>query len=88
MQQLNAGHLTGYQRNEFDTSKFTSGLAYRAASQYDLPSFGLDPDEPIFVTGPYGPGGLQSGMGPDYYTRPFRYRKCNFGVRAVLGSQP
>ena len=63
--QLSAGQLTGYQRNEFDTSKFTTGLAFRTQSQYDLPSFGLDPDEPIFVTGPYGKGGLQ----PDY--RPF-----------------
>jgi hypothetical protein len=66
--QMNAAQLTGYHRNEFDTSKFTSGLVYRTASQYDLPSFGLDPDEPVFVTGPYGPGGLQ---GPDYYQRPF-----------------
>lgn len=63
--QLSAAQLTGYQRNEFDTSKFTTGLAFRTQSQYDLPSFGLDPDEPIFVTGPYGKGGLQ----PDY--RPF-----------------
>ena len=63
--QLSASQLTGYQRNEFDTSKFTTGLAFRTQSQYDLPSFGLDPDEPIFVTGPYGKGGLQ----PDF--RPF-----------------
>ena len=65
--QLSASHLTGYQKNEFDTSKFTNGLVLRTASQYDLPSFGLDPDEPVFVTGPYARGGLQG----DYYQRPF-----------------
>ncbi len=73
----NASQLTGYQRNEFDTAKFETGLAFRAASQFDLPSFGLDPDEPIFVTGPYGRGGLSSGYGQqaaDFYTRPFRYK--------------
>lgn len=63
--QFSASQLTGYQRNEFDTSKFASGLVYRTHSQYDLPSFGLDPDEPVFVAGPYGPGGLQ------YPQRPF-----------------
>ena len=56
-QRLNAAQLTGYRRNEFDTTKFTSGLAYRTQSQYDLPSFGLDPDAPVFLSG-YGPGGL------------------------------
>ena len=61
--------MTGYGKNEFDTSKFTNGLAYRAQSQYDLPSFGLDPDEPVFVSGPYGRGGL-SGL-PDPFQRPF-----------------
>ena len=66
--QVNARHVTGYQKNEFDTSKFTSGLVYRNHSQYDLPSFGLDPDEPIFVTGHYGRGGLQN---QEYYQRPF-----------------
>ena len=66
--QVNASQLTGYQKNEFDTSKFTSGLVYRNHSQYDLPSFGLDPDEPIFVTQPYGPGGLKR---QDYYQRPY-----------------
>lgn len=68
-QQLNASHLTGYAKNEFDTSKFTTGLVFRTQSQYDLPSFGLDPDEPIFVTGPYGRGGVQTQA--DYYQRPF-----------------
>ena len=67
MVQLNASELTGYQKNEFDTSKFTSGLMLRTHSQYDLPSFGLDPDAPVFVNGPYGRGGLQS----DLYQRPF-----------------
>ena len=66
--QLNASQLTGYQKNEFDTSKFATGLVYRNHSQYDLPSFGLDPDEPIFVNGQYGRGGLQH---QDYYQRPF-----------------
>ena len=77
--QLSAGQLTGYQRNEFDTSKFTTGLAFRTQSQYDLPSFGLDPDEPIFVTGPYGKGGLQ----PDY--RPF---SALSGARAPPSYRP
>lgn len=67
-QQMNASHVTGYAKNEFDTSKFTTGLVFRAQSQYDLPSFGLDPDEPIFVTGPYGRGGVPQA---DYYQRPF-----------------
>jgi len=58
-QRLHAAQLTGYRRNEFDTTKFTSGLAYRTQSQYDLPSFGMDPDAPVFLTG-YGPGGLPS----------------------------
>ena len=66
--QLNASQLTGYQKNEFDTSKFATGLVYRNHSQYDLPSFGLDPDEPIFVNGQYGRGGLQH---QDYYQRSF-----------------
>ena len=64
--QLNASELTGYQKNEFDTSKFTTGLMLRTHSQYDLPSFGLDPDAPVFVNGPYGRGGLQSS---DLYQR-------------------
>lgn len=68
MVQLNASELTGYQKNEFDTSKFTTGLMLRTHSQYDLPSFGLDPDAPVFVNGPYGRGGLQSS---DLYQRPF-----------------
>lgn len=67
LQHLNASQLTGYAKNEFDTSKFTTGLVFRTQSQYDLPSFGLDPDEPVFVTGPYGRGGLPG----DFYQRPF-----------------
>ena len=66
LMQLNASELTGYQKNEFDTSKFTTGLMLRTHSQYDLPSFGLDPDAPVFVNGPYGRGGLQSS---DLYQR-------------------
>ena len=31
---------------------------YKTVSQYDLPSFGLDPDAPIFIQQGYGPGGL------------------------------
>ncbi len=30
--------------------------ASRSQSQSDLPSFGLDPDQPIFIQGSYGPG--------------------------------
>ncbi|XP_023347541.1 uncharacterized protein LOC111716336 [Eurytemora carolleeae] len=30
----------------------------RSHSQFDLPSFGLDPDSPIFLQPGYGPGGL------------------------------
>ena len=47
MVQLNASQLTGYQKNEFDTSKFTSGLMLRTHSQYDLPSFGLGMHGPL-----------------------------------------
>ena len=58
-QRLHAAQLTGYRKNEFDTTKFANGLAYRTQSQYDLPSFGLDPDAPVFLSG-YGPGGLSN----------------------------
>ena len=61
------GINNGYQKNEFDTSKFT--LNYNAQRLNDFasktkldvftgPSFGLDPDAPLFVNYPYGPGGL------------------------------
>lgn len=82
MVQLNASQLTGYQKNEFDTSKFTSGLMLRTHSQYDLPSFGLDPDAPVFVTGPYGRGGLQPS---DIYQRPF---SALSGVKAPPSWRP
>ena len=89
MVQLNASQLTGYQKNEFDTSKFTSGLMLRTHSQYDLPSFGLDPDAPVFVTGPYGRGGLGSNGGglhtSDYYQRPF---SALSGVKAPPSWRP
>ena len=81
MMQLNAHELTGYQKNEFDTSKFTSGLMLRTHSQYDLPSFGLDPDAPVFVNGPYGRGGLQS----DLYQRPF---SAMSGIKAPPSWRP
>ena len=46
----------GLSRNEFNPG----GLAgvQKTLSQYDLPSFGLDPDAPIFIQQAYGPGGL------------------------------
>ena len=43
----------GLSRNEFNPGGFQKTL-----SQYDLPSFGLDPDAPIFIQQGYGPGGL------------------------------
>ena len=43
----------GLSRNEFNPGGFQKTL-----SQYDLPSFGLDPDAPIFIQRGYGPGGL------------------------------
>jgi len=47
----------GLSKNEFNTSLFNSGVR-GTHSQFDLPSFGLDPDAPIFQQGGYGPGGL------------------------------
>ena len=43
----------GLSRNEFNP-----GGVQKTLSQYDLPSFGLDPDAPIFIQQGYGPGGL------------------------------
>ena len=43
----------GLSRNEFNP-----GGVHKTLSQYDLPSFGLDPDAPIFIQHGYGPGGL------------------------------
>ena len=43
----------GLSRNEFNP-----GGVHASLSQYDLPSFGLDPDAPIFIQHGYGPGGL------------------------------
>ena len=43
----------GLSRNEFNP-----GGVQKTLSQYDLPSFGLDPDAPIFIQQAYGPGGL------------------------------
>eukprot|EP00095_Tigriopus_kingsejongensis_P003899 maker-scaffold296_size217904-snap-gene-1.19 protein:Tk03899 transcript:maker-scaffold296_size217904-snap-gene-1.19-mRNA-1 annotation:"hypothetical protein L798_12863" len=50
---------SGYSKTEFDTSKFSSKLvSNRSMSQWDLPSFGLDPDAPVFLPpGSYGRGG-------------------------------
>ena len=63
---------TGYQRNEFDTSKFTLNYnsqklnGFASKSQLDVftgQNFGLDPDAPLFVNYPYGPGGLPLDQG-------------------------
>jgi len=43
----------GLSRNEFNPGGFQ-----KTVSQYDLPSFGLDPDAPVFIQQGYGPGGL------------------------------
>ena len=43
----------GLSKNEFNP-----GGVHKTLSQYDLPSFGLDPDAPIFIQHGYGPGGL------------------------------
>ena len=62
----------GYQRNEFDTSKFTLSYnsqklnGFASKSQLDVftgQNFGLDPDAPLFVNYPYGPGGLPLDQG-------------------------
>ncbi len=58
-----------FSENEFEASKFGDRILlhqqqqqqqpYRTSwSHWDLPSFGLDPDAPVFVTGGGGPGGL------------------------------
>lgn len=54
--------------NEFDTSKFL--MEYSPYQAPEIGSFGLDLDAPIFVTEPYGKGGLY----PDY-TMPRHYRQ-------------
>ena len=43
----------GLSKNEFNPGGF-----HKTVSQYDLPSFGLDPDAPVFIQQGYGPGGL------------------------------
>ncbi|TRY73361.1 hypothetical protein TCAL_06017 [Tigriopus californicus] len=51
---------SGYRKTEFDTSKFSRSLVSksRTLSQWDLPSFGMDPDAPVFLqSGTYGKGG-------------------------------
>ena len=69
------GLNNGYQKNEFDTSKFTLNYnsqnlnGFASKSHLDVfagNSFGLDPDAPLFVNYPYGPGGIQleSGIKP------------------------
>ena len=64
---IHAGLNNGYQKNEFDTSKFTLNYTaqtlngFASKSHLDVfagNSFGLDPDAPLFVNIPYGPGGL------------------------------
>lgn len=50
----------GFSKNEFNPSGLRpSGLSTKNAhSQFDLPSFGLDPDAPVFIQRGHGPGGL------------------------------
>jgi len=43
----------GLSKNEFNPGGF-----HKTVSQYDLPSFGLDPDAPVFLGPGYGLGGL------------------------------
>ena len=43
----------GLSKNEFNPGGF-----HKTLSQFDLPSFGLDPDAPVFIQHGYGPGGL------------------------------
>ena len=66
------GMNNGYQKNEFDTSKFTLNYnsqklnGFASKSHLDVfagNSFGLDPDAPLFVNYPYGPGGIQLESG-------------------------
>ena len=69
------GNNNGYQKNEFDTSKFALNYnsqklnGFASKSHLDVLagySFGLDPDAPLFVNYPYGPGGmpLEAGAKP------------------------
>ena len=58
----------GLSRNEFNP-----GGVHKTLSQYDLPSFGLDPDAPIFIQHGYGPGGLPLNI----YRGNSRYRVMN-----------
>ena len=58
----------GLSRNEFNP-----GGVHKTLSQYDLPSFGLDPDAPIFIQHGYGPGGLPLNI----YRGNSRYRVIN-----------
>ena len=62
----------GLSRNEFNP-----GGVHKTLSQYDLPSFGLDPDAPIFIQHGYGPGGLPLNIyrGNSRYFPKFK-KKC------------
>jgi len=51
----------GFSKNEFNPSGLRpGGLSTKniSHSQFDLPSFGLDPDAPVFIQRGHGPGGL------------------------------
>jgi len=47
-----------YLKQGLSTNEFNPGGFNKPLSQYDLPSFGLDPDAPVFIQPGYGPGGL------------------------------
>jgi len=51
----------GFSKNEFNPSGLRPGgipTKNISHSQFDLPSFGLDPDAPVFIQRGHGPGGL------------------------------
>ena len=47
-----------YLKQGLSKNEFNPGVFHKTVSQYDLPSFGLDPDAPVFIQQGYGPGGL------------------------------
>lgn len=55
----------GFSKNEFNPQMFLA--PHRPVSQYDLPSFGLDPDAPVFLPPTHGQGGLQATLPINVY---------------------
>ena len=47
-----------YLKQGLSKNEFNPGVFHKTVSQYDLPSFGLDPDAPVYIQEGYDPGGL------------------------------